>query len=609
MKKNISLVFLAGLSMSPVAAQEIDEIIVSATGIPTPAHEIGASVDVITAAELEAQQVTYLQDALTLKGMNIAKSGGVGTLSNLFLRGLPGKYTTLMVDGVTLFDPGSNQVLWNDVISDGAERVEILRGSQGVLYGSNTIAGVISQFTAIGGETQNHVRLEAGEMATQRISLTGQGQGGDIEYGYGLSQFSSDSISASSTPAAGATTLDDDAYDNLTANAKIRTPLADGVDMELVMRHSVGSLDKDGFSTDAAGVSEDFERRSIRLALLAEIGDWQHRVGISDYDGTIDDFSGGVQTGDRLAARQSFDYRGVYQWREDVQLIIGAEQVTSEFENTDSGFSAFAKADSEVSGIYGLAQWQAGETITVTTAVRQDDHDVFGSHETYRLTAAYGLSDGLVLRAAHGTGFRAPSLSELYLAFYGNADLQPETSTSTEAGFDLALSPKADFAATVFAIEVDDIIGYDPATYVNTQVSGTSEVSGVELSLALAPSPAWRLSLDAAYTDSDKPNADGSAGMQREVRVPRMQAGFVVSYQANDKLSFGGSLRAVRDTLDVGNVTLDDYNLLDIRGQYRLRDTLVVYGRLENAMDEDYEIINGFSTPGRAAYIGVTTQF
>ena len=139
----------------------MDEIIVSATGIPTPAAQIGASVDVITAADLEAQQITYLQDALKLKGINVPQSGGVGTLSNVFLRGLPGKYTDLVVDGISLFDAGSNQVLWNDVTSDGIDQVEILRGSQGVLYGSNTIAGVISQFSAIYGHPRS---IKSGEV-------------------------------------------------------------------------------------------------------------------------------------------------------------------------------------------------------------------------------------------------------------------------------------------------------------------------------------------------------------------------------------------------------------------------------------------------------------
>ena len=129
MKKQLTIGLLAALTLtSPVWAEEVDEIVVSATGIPTPISQIGASVDVISAEDLEKQQITYLQDALKLKGINVPQNGGPGTLSNLFLRGLPGKYSALIVDGISMFDSGSNQVLWNDVIADGVAQVEILRG-------------------------------------------------------------------------------------------------------------------------------------------------------------------------------------------------------------------------------------------------------------------------------------------------------------------------------------------------------------------------------------------------------------------------------------------------------------------------------------------------
>ena len=607
-KKNIWGGLLVALVTTQVAAQEVDEIIVSVTGIPTPAAEIGASVDVITADDLEAQQITYLQDALKLKGINIPQSGGVGTLSNVFLRGLPGKYTDLVVDGISLFDAGSNQVLWNDVTSDGIEQVEILRGSQGVIYGSNTIAGVISQFSAIGGKTQNKARLEAGEMGTQRVTLTGQGSGSRVDYGYTVSSFSSDSISASSNPAAGSTSLDDDAYENMTFNTKARVYLGDAVSLDLVMRQATGELEKDGFSNDAGGVFEEFTRTSFRLAFDAEIAGWQHRLGLTDYDGTIDDFSGGSKTGERLSAHQTFDYRGLYQLSNAVEIILGVEQSKTEFENTDTGYSTFAKADVELTGIYALAQWQSTEALNLTLATRADDHDLFGDHRTYRATAAYQVNDNLVLRAAHGTGFRAPSLSELYLTFFGNEELQPETSVSTEVGFDTKITDNMAVSATAFVIEVDDIIGYD-ANFVNQQIPGTSEISGVEVAADFSPMQRLSLSVDAAYTDSKKPAASGSGDMQREVRVPRVQIGLAMNYAANDFLSVGANVRAVRDTLDVGNVVLDDYMLIDLRANYALNDKTSAYVRLENAADEDYEVIDGFSTPGRAAYIGVTTKF
>ena len=182
MNKKFSIGLLAALTLtSPVRAEAVDEIVVSATGIPTPILQIGSSVDVITTEDLDRQQITYLQDALKLRGINVPQSGGVGTLSNVFLRGLPGKYTDLVVDGISMYDPRSGQVLWQDVVTDGVDQVEILRGSQGLLFGSNTIAGVISQFTKIGGETSHMACLETGEFGTAKLSLNGAGSSGGMD--------------------------------------------------------------------------------------------------------------------------------------------------------------------------------------------------------------------------------------------------------------------------------------------------------------------------------------------------------------------------------------------------------------------------------------------
>ena len=152
-------------------------------------------------------------------------------------------------------------------------------------------------------------------------------------------------------------------------------------------------------------------------------------------------------------------------------LLLAQKIRTDEFENTDSGFSSFAKAEVDVSGIYTLVQWEPVSPLNLTIALRQDDHELFGSQDTYRATVSYAQDNSPALRTAHGSGYRAPSLSELYLAFYGNADLKPETSISSEVGFDWSISNRAFVSATAFSIEVDDIIGYDPATYKNIQIS------------------------------------------------------------------------------------------------------------------------------------------
>jgi vitamin B12 transporter len=610
---------LLSTTISSVAAQEIDEIVVSATGIPTPLAQIGSSVDVITAEDLERQQITYLQDALKLKGINVPQNGGPGTLSNVFLRGLPGRYTDLVVDGISMFDPGSNQVLWNDVVTDSVGQVEILRGSQGVLYGSNTITGVVSQFTAIGGETKNRVRLETGEFSTQRLTLSGKGDVGSTDFGYAVSRIETDGFSAAKTEAGND---EDDGYENVLLNGRTVTHFGDAVSLELVLRAAEGEVDTDaGSGSDEVGKSSAFERQAFRVGLQTVTGAWQHKFGMTSYDGEIDDKTNFAVTGQRKATRDSLDYRGAYSLSENMMIVVGAESRQAEFENTDEGFSNFARHDVELKATYGLVQYMSDDGLSLTAALRQDDHQFFGKHDTYRATVAYELSETFALRVAHGTGFRAPSLNELYSASAGNTNLKPETSESLDIGFYIQVVPSVDVSLTAFDISVEDRIDWvgaptaeNPFAGQNQQIAGTSQSKGIEVNLLgdISSSISWEF--DATYIDSNTEPQSGSA--TRQIRVPRSQYGFTVDYAANERLQMAASLRHVKGSLDTDfssfpyvDVELDDYTLLNLNASYQVNDRVKAYGRVENATDEDYETVLGYNTPGRAFYFGVSSSF
>jgi vitamin B12 transporter len=594
---------MAALTLAPMAhlsAEEVDEIVVSATGIPTPLAQIGASVDVITAEDLERQQITYLQDALKLKGINVPQTGGLGSLSNVFLRGLPGKYTDLRVDGISLFDPRSNQVLWGDVIPQGVGQIEILRGSQGVLYGSNTIAGVISQATAIGGETSSKVHVEVGSFDSSNISLTSRGESDRAAYGFALGILKTDGVSAAAKELGN---TEKDGYENDRFNGRAAFYLGDALSIEVAGRFAQGEVESDArfLRTDEIGKSEKFERMAGRVAAVYEGDRMSHTIDLVRYESEVEEFSNFVSAAMKEADRDVLSYRGVFDVSENYKLVIGAEDTKESF--TESGTSEI-----DVTSIYALARGEFLDSLTATVAVRRDDHSIFGYQDTYRFTAAAAASERVSFRAAYGTGFRAPSLTELFLEVYGNDNLKPETSESRELGVDWR-DEENQLSLTVFSLDVDDIIGYDPATFANRQIEGTSKVLGLEASINWRLSEHLYASANANYTDSDKPLSSGNGGDEREVRVPRRQIQANADYTIDRNSQIGITVRRIEGVVDVGNIKLDDYTLVDLRGDFQITESLKANARLENAFDEEYETVKGFGTLGRAFYVGVSTRF
>lgn len=285
------------------------------------------------------------------------------------------------------------------------------------------------------------------------------------------------------------------------------------------------------------------------------------------------------------------DYRGVFNGNDQLQLVLGAGS-----DQSDDGSS-----EVDIVSAYGLVQLRPADALNLTLAARRDEHDLFGTHDTYRATAALGSSDAVV-RASYGTGFRAPTLSELY-GYGGDDSLSPESSRSAELGADLQLGNSLAVGLTGYYIVIEDKIEWNLGLNRNVQLDGRSRVRGAEFEVNFSPADDWSAGFDASYTDSKKP--DGS----REVRVPRVQYGASADFDVNDRIAIGVTARQVKDVEDVGGVELKDYTLFNLRGVYQISENLKANIRLENATDEDYETVSGYGTAGRAFYVGVSSSF
>ncbi|MDA8625510.1 TonB-dependent receptor [Alphaproteobacteria bacterium] len=636
MNKKITAAFAASLlfvllAFAPHAkAEEVDEIIVSATGIPTPISQIGSSVDVITAKDLEQQQITYLQDALaTVAGISTYQSGGPGSTSNVFMRGMTGKYSGVYVDGVQINDPASQQAAWAYLPTHGLESVEVLRGSQGVLYGSEAIGGAISMFTAVGGENQNRIDLQSGSFGTNNIALSSRGEVRNLDYGLAIEQTDSDGISAANENDGN---TEEDGYESLSARGRFVVNVSENLSIDLALRSISSEIETDSSApVDAVGYYTDFDAVGGRFSLIYDTGDVRHEVSHGKSEDVSSAYTARVLTTE--GEREATSYRGIFRVSENVDVLFGAEQ---EKETYRTGSNLY---DTQTDALFLLMQFADAQGFSASFAARQDDNEVFGKFDTNRvaLKKMYRLFG---FRGSYGTGFRAPSLYEMfgrsdYCAdnkLCGNENLMPEESRSHDIA--IIFTPRSNLTMEIarFDITVSDFIKYgsvtpedvnDPCLAMNSfggfvtttcgryeQTDGDSKSQGYEMRLNLQLSDTT--SIAANYTKLDAVKESG----ERDIRRPEDTLNVSVNHEVSDFLHVGGQVQVVKNVTDTNfsvfpnvDVPLDDHTLLNLHASYQLPSSSKVYARIENALDEDYETALGYGTPGRAFYIGVSSSF
>ena len=614
--------------MAPLSAEEVDEIVVSATGIPTPLAQIGASVDIITAEDLERQQITYLQDALgTVAGVSSYQSGGPGSTSNVFLRGMTGKYSGVYVDGVQINDPASQQAAWAYLPTHGLESVEVLRGSQGVLFGSEAIGGAISMFTAVGGENENYMDLQAGSFGTFNTAISSRGEVNNLDYGLAIKRVDSDGISAANENDGNS---EEDGYESLSARGRFVLDITDTLSVDLALRSISSEIETDTSGpVDDIDDFTDFDALGGRALVVYEGSNASHSLslGHSEDITTSNSFSKTTKTGERNAA----SYRGIFDISDEVKVLVGIETEDEELTNANG-----SHYEVSTDAAYALVQYASANDQSASIAIRQDDHEKFGKFETFRI-AGRKMFGPLGIRASYGTGFRAPSLDENFGegnycldGICGNPDLQPEESKSSDVALVFEPNRYASFEMAVFDIEVTDLIIYSnlvpsdantPCLGINRlflpgastcgrtmQSNGDSKSQGYEARFVYQIADATKVT--ANYTKLDAEKVDGS----RDIRRPEDTLNVSLTHSATENLQLGGQLRLVRNTIDTdfsanADVPLDDYALLNLNISYELLSGGKVYARIENALDDDYETALGFGTPGIAAYVGVSASF
>ena len=606
-----------------------DTIIVTASRSETPLSQVGQSVTVITAKDIKTRQTTAVVDLLrTVPGVTFTRNGGLGTSTSVNIRGADSDQTVALIDGVKLNDPSSpgSGFSFGNLLTGNISRIEVVRGSQSVLWGSQAIGGVVNIITREPTEDLTfNANAEYGWRDTGQVVGNVSGKFGPVSASVGAGYLRSDSFSTFNE-ARGAT--ERDGYENYGANAKFNIALSDAISVDLRGWYSNGKVGIDGFApptfafgdtNETAQTEELVGYAGLNVALLD--GRFRNRLAFAYTDTAREnlDLSGATpfQTFDAKGKNERLEYQGNFDITDGYALTFGAESEKSSFRTSSFG-GPVARADAQIDSFYGHLSVSPFGGLTLTAGARYDDHDTFGGETTLAANGVYSPNDGTTtVRASYGEGFKTPSLFQLFSDF-GNTTLNPETSKGWDAGISQKLLDGAiEVGATWFHRNTSNQIVFISCPLPRTGICtnrpfGTydnvarARAQGLEFGLTLKPVDA--LTVQANYSWID---AENSANGLQLARRPSQSVNASIDYKWAFGLETGATATVVGDSFDNASNTrrLDGYVLVDVRASYPITDGVSIYGRIENLFDEQYETIFRYGTPRRAAYAGVRLSF
>lgn len=625
------------LAAAPAWASDgsLDEVVVVATRLPVPATKVGNTVEVIDQREIEASQAIVVSDLLASQpGIGVTRSGGPGALTALRIRGAEGDHTLVLIDGVQINDPastGGGFDFGNLMVGD-ISRIEVLRGAQSTLYGSQAIGGVINIVTAEGGETAGgSVQAEYGSLDSTLLKAAFGGRAGSASGRLAGSWYRTDGIS---TFGAG---NERDAFRNTSLAGRMGYELGPAARIDVRGYYARSRVETDGYPppdyvfADAGDYAD--KRQFVGYAGI-ELGSpgssLRHRLAFQATHTDRDEYSGAFGAvssfGRYRGENERAEYQGSWQVAPGYSAVFGLQHERSRMHNDIDPLSADARLDSA----YLQLQAEPVRGLTLTGGYRRDDHDSFGTHGSLQFAAAWQAGPDTVLRASWGQGFKAPTLYQLYSG-YGNPGLAPETARSWDAGIEQHWQDgRLRLSAVYFERTTRQLISFldcpDPGNtlcsapghqpfgyYDNTALA---RANGVELKSVVMISP--MLDLSANYTHArsrDRSPGSASFGMQL-LRRPKDVANAAVNVHPVAGLTATAALRHVSsspendfDVFPPARISLRPYTLVDLRIAWQRNEQWQVAGRIENLFDRRYETVHLYGAPGRAAYLSVNRRF
>jgi vitamin B12 transporter len=605
-------------------------VVVTATRVPMPASVVSSAVTVLHGADLQAQGIRTVAQALgSVPGVHVVETGSYGGQTSLFTRGGESDYTKVLLDGVPLNQAGGGIDLAN-FTTDNIERIEIVRGPASVLYGSDAVTGVIQIFTKKGASSHSRVggELRAGTYGSADGAFDAAGGTDKVSYSARVSRFSSDGLYPYNNN-----------YRNSVVSAGLKLTPDARSDVSLTYRYGDAIYH---IPTDGGGAPVDSNQRAAERGPVLSLsatqmfgGHWEGRVGGALHEARLfyndePDSPGedGTFWSKDWVRRASAN--GLLTWRQGEKVAVTAgieheqerQRGSSEFTSSGGGFGSSIDVRRHTTGYFLQGVFAAGRA-ALTAGGRLDDNSEFDTHATYRAGVVYRALAGTHLRVSAGTGFKEPTFFENFASGFvqGDSGLKPERSTSWEVGVEQGMaSGRGSITVTYFNQRFRDLIEFGPAPYPGgpNYFNVTAALSdGIETALSANLSAAITLGLRYTYLhtrveESASPNDPDGLFVPGKplIRRPTHEVNpEVTANLARTHVTVGVKWVGERDDLDFNRptgqhrVTLDPYARANIAAEYDL-GRIILAGRVENVFNDQTEEIAGFRPRGRTVFIG-----
>ena len=576
------------------------------------ADDLTAPVSILTEDQIQARNQGVIGDLLrTVPGLSVSQSGGGGALTQIRLRGSEANHIRVIIDGVEVANPSDGGFDFGGLRNEDIVKIEILRGEQSALYGSDAIGGVINIITRAGSTQESwRASIEGGSRDTLEGQISAVIPIADAALSINGNGFTTDGFDVAGLSG------ERDGAESTAINIGLNNIELGGLNLGAKFGRSVretefdSDSDFDGRLNNTDDISE-VTTTTARLDGRFDVLGIENKISFSHAE-TDTDTVGGFSTRS-IGTRDNIHWAAKKSFNNTHNFTLLGEYESESYEIRPNFTEDGAEPDNETYAIAGDYKFSQNR-LDLSASARHDFNDLFDDATTWRLGAGYGFEWDGRLRGSVGTGVKNPSLIELFgffptSNFTGNPDLEPETSLGFSVGYDQSfggLQFSVDYFYSELSNEITTLFNPDfTTTAVNLESDSTR--SGIEIAAKWAPIDAVLLSGSVSFLDSEQDDIE-------EIRRPDFLASATATWEPIDALALTLSADHNGEQLDTdfatfSDVTLDSFTLIGANVRYSLNDNVAITLRGSNLLDEDYQEVVGFASPGRAVFGGLELEF